>query len=124
VRFLTAALFVLAITLCLVLAYRYLNVESTITLAVFNLFFVSLFYHLNGSLIRKAATLTFGDILGLTWNYVFQNVSYTGSALFGVSFNVFFSVIYPLLTLTWIVPFWSLSLSILPKPCRSVKPST
>jgi hypothetical protein len=113
----------MAIVLCLVLAYRNLNIESSITLTVFNLFFISLFYQLNGSLIQKAAILTCGNILGLMWNYVFQNVSVTGSEIFGISFNVFFSVIYPLLTLTWIVPFWSLSLSILPKPRSIIRPS-
>jgi hypothetical protein len=116
VHFLATVLLALAITLCLVLAYRHLNIESCLTLIFFNLFFISLFYQLNGGLTRKAAILTCGNILGLTWNYVFQNVSYTGSMIFGVSFNVFFSVIYPLLSLTWIVPFWSLSLSVLPKP--------
>jgi hypothetical protein len=118
VHFLATIIFALAITLCLVLAYRHLNIESEITLTVFNLFFISLFYQLNGSITRKAAILTCGNILGLTWNYVFQNVSSSGSIIFGVSFNIFFSVIYPLLSLIWIVPFWSLSLSVLPKPPR------
>lgn len=108
--------------LCLVLAYRHLNIESSITLTVFNLFFISLFYQLSGGLTRKASILACGNIIGLVWNYVFQNVANTGSMVFGISFNVFFSVIYPLLTLTWIVPFWSLSLSILPKPPSNVRP--
>lgn len=121
VNLLLVVLLVLVITLCLVLAYRQLNIESLLTLAVFNLFFVSLFFRLRGSLIRKAAILACGNIIGLTWNIVFQNVSLTGSQLFGVSFEVFFSLIYPLLTLTWIVPFWSLGLSILPKPQTEAK---
>jgi hypothetical protein len=97
--------------------------ESCITLTVFNLFFISLFFKLSGSLTRKAAILTCGNMLGLLWNYVFQNVAAKGSGIFGVSFDVFFSIIYPLLTLTWIVPFWSLSLSILPKPHSTVNSS-
>jgi hypothetical protein len=34
---------------------------------------------------------------------------------FGKSFDAFYTVIYPLLNLMWIVPFWSLSLGVLPK---------
>jgi hypothetical protein len=123
VHLLETVLFALIIMLCLVLAYQRLNLESFVTLTAFNLFFISLFFWLSGSLTRKAVILSFGNILGLTWNYVFHNVAATGSGLFGISFDVFFSVIYPLLTLTWIVPFLSLSLSALPKINRTAKPS-
>jgi len=34
---------------------------------------------------------------------------------FGKMFDAFYTVIYPFLNLMWIVPFWSLSLSILPR---------
>jgi hypothetical protein len=124
VHLLEITLFALVIVLCLVLAYRRLNLESFVTLTAFNLFFISLFFWLSGSLTRKAVILTCGNILGLIWNYIFLHVAATGSGLFGISFDVFFSVIYPLLTLTWIVPFLSLSLSVLPNPHRGTKPST
>ncbi len=123
VHLLINILLALLVTVCLVLAYRHLNIESCITLTIFNFFFISIFYQLNGSLTRKAVILACGNVFGLVWNYVFQNVSHTGSIIFGISFNVFFSVVYPLLTLTWIVPFWSLSLSNLPSQ-QQVRPST
>jgi hypothetical protein len=118
---LAIVLFVLVIILCLLTSYRHLDIQSTITLIIFNLFFVSLFFQLNGSPILKMSTLAAGNILGLFWNLVFHYISATGSSYFGLAFNVFFAIICPILNLMWIVPFWSLSLSFLPKlsPHRS-----
>jgi hypothetical protein len=121
IQSLALVLFVLVIILCFLTSYRRLDLQSTITLLIFNLFFVSLFFQLNGSPTLKMGTLTAGNILGLFWNLVFQYISAAGIAYFGLAFNVFFAIIYPVLNLMWIVPFWSLSLSFLPKlpPDRS-----
>jgi hypothetical protein len=107
--------FVEAIILCIVASFRFVNLQSTVTLIIFNLFFISLFFQLHGSPTLKVGMLTAGNILGLFWNLFFYYFSLAGYEYFGVSFNAFFTLIYPILNLMWIVPFWSLSLSFLPK---------
>ncbi len=109
-------LFVQAIVLCLIASYRLINSnQCTATLLIFNLFFISLFFQLNGSLNLKMGMLTAGNLLGLLWNLFFYYFSLAGHDIFKIPFNAFFTIIYPLLNLMWIVPFWSLSLSFLPK---------
>jgi hypothetical protein len=82
---------------------------------VFNVFFASLFFQLNGSRIIKTVILATGNLLGLFWSWLFQNLASVGYGFFGDSSNVVFSIVYPILTLLWMVPFWSISLSFLPR---------
>lgn len=108
-------LLVETIILCLIASYRFVTIQSTATLIIFNLFFISLFFQLNGSPTIKVAMLTAGNIIGFFWNLFFHYFSIAGFDYFGVAFNAVFTIIYPILNLMWIVPFWSLSLSFLPK---------
>jgi len=103
------------IILCLIASLRFVNIQSTITLIIFNLFFASLFFQLNGSSTTKIGMLTAGNIIGVFWNSFFYYLSLSWIEYFGLSFNAVFTLIYPILNLMWIVPFWSLSLSFLPK---------
>lgn len=103
------------ITLCLIVSFRFVNIQSTITLIIFDLFFTSLFFQLNGSSTIKVAMLTAGNIIGVFWNLFFFYSFLAGCEYFGLSFNAVFTLIYPILNLMWIVPFWSLSLSFLPE---------
>jgi hypothetical protein len=113
---LSIGLFLTVIFLCLSASFRFVNLQSTVTLIIFNVFFVSLFFQLYGSLSMKVAILSVGNLLGFFWNLFFHDFSLAGYASFGVTFNAFFTILYPILNLMWIVPFWSLSLSFLPKP--------
>jgi hypothetical protein len=115
INYLARGLFSTIILLCLLLSYRYLNIQSSVTLIICNLLFITLFFQLNGSLTLKSILLTGCNLLGLFTNYLFQRISETGQMVFGSAFNIFYAIIFPLLTLMWIVPFWSLSLSFLPK---------
>ncbi len=92
-----------------------LNLQPTLTMIIFNVFFLSLFSLLNGSPATKAGMLAAGNVVGVLWNFFFQYLSAAGDTYFGFTFNAFFIIIYPVLNLMWIVPFWSLSLSFLPK---------
>lgn len=111
----TMGIFMLVILFCIILSYRLVTLEFCLASIVFNLFFTSLFFQLNGAFKLKVAILTVGNLIGLFWNLLFQNLAFNGRLIFGDSFNVVFSIIYPILTLMWMVPFWSLSLSFLPK---------
>jgi hypothetical protein len=62
------------------------------------------------------AILTVGNTIGFWANLLFFKFSLAGLGFFGGGFNAFYSFIYPFLNLMWIVPFWSLSISYLPKP--------
>jgi hypothetical protein len=113
---LVLGLFLGAIALCLITSFRFINIESTATLLTFNLLFLSLTFQLNGALNRKLGILALGNIVGLFWNFVLYYFAIAGVTFFGESFNVFYAVFYPFLNFMWIVSFWSLSFTILPKP--------
>ena len=113
---LVLGLFLEAIALCLIISFRFINIESTVTLLIFNLLFLSLTFQLNGALNRKVGMLALGNIIGLFWNSVLYFFAIAGVTFFGEAFNVFYAVFYPLLNFMWIVSFWSLSLSVLPNP--------
>jgi hypothetical protein len=115
INYLVLGLFGTIIALCLLLAYRYIDPQSSVTLIISNLLFITLFFQLNGSLTLKSILLTACNLLGLFSNYLFKYISDAGYAIFGSTFHNFYALIFPLLTLMWIVPFWSLSLSFLPK---------
>lgn len=103
------------IALCLIASYRFINLESAITLFIFNFLFASLTFQLNGTMPRKLGMLALGNVVGFFWNFLFYCFALAGAMYFGKSFDAFYTVIYPLLNLMWIVPFWSLSLGVLPK---------
>lgn len=117
--------FLEAIVLCLITSFRFINIESTVTLLIFNLVFLSLTFQLNGALNRKLGMLALGNIIGLFWNFLLYFFAIAGAMFFGEIFNVFYAVFYPLLNFMWIVSFWSLTLSVLPNPKKmhtEVKP--
>lgn len=103
------------IAVILVASFRFINLESTITLLMFNFLFASLIYQLNGSTSRKLSLLAVGNVVGLFWNLVFFCFSPAGTLIFGKPFDAAYTIIYPILNLMWVVPFWSLSLGVLPK---------
>ena len=118
VRRLVTGLFLEAIVLCLLLSFSLINLATTIVLLIFNLFFLSITIHLNGTTNKKLGVLALGNITGLLWNLVLQYFDIAGAAFFGETFNIFFTIAYPFLNFMWIVSFWSLSLTVLPKPAN------
>lgn len=115
---LVARLSIIAITLCLILSFSYINIAATITLLILNLFF-SLTIHLNGTLHKKLGILAIGNITGLLWNFILHRFAIAGNAFFGNPFNLVYAVLYPFLNFMWIVAFWSLSLTVFPKPASN-----
>jgi hypothetical protein len=113
---LVLGLFLEAIMLCLITSFRFINIESTVTLLIFNLLFLSTTFQLNGPRNRKLGMLALGNVIGLFWNFFLYFFAIAGVTLFGEIFNIFYAVFYPLLNFMWIVSFWSLSLSVLPNP--------
>ena len=110
--------FVEVVALCVIVSFRFINIESTASLLIFNLLFVSLTFQLNGPLNRKLCMLALGNVFGLFCNFVFYFFAIAGVAFFGETFNLFYAVVYPLLNFMWIVSFWSMSLAVLPNPER------
>jgi hypothetical protein len=113
---LVAILFVETIVLCIMGSFRFINNESTIALFIFNAFFISIIFHLDGSLIRKICVLTLGNLIGFFWNLLFFHFFYAGLEHFGAAFTTLYTLSFPFLNLTWVVPFWSFSLSFLTNP--------
>jgi hypothetical protein len=113
---LVIGLFLEAIALCLILSFSVINIATTATLLIFNLFFLSLTIYLNITLDRKLGLLALGNIIGLFWNIALHYFAIAGGAFFGEPFNVFYAISYPFLNFMWVVSCWSLSLAVLPKP--------
>jgi hypothetical protein len=113
---LVLVLFLEVIALCLIVSFRFINIETVIMLLIFNFLFISLIFQLNGALNRKLGMLALGNIIGLFWNFIFNFLTAVGVAYFGEIFGAFYTIFYPLLNLMWIVSFWSLSLAALPNP--------
>ena len=86
-------LFLEAITLCLIISFRFVNIAATATLLIFNLLFLSIAIYLNGTLNRKLGILTLGNITGLFWNLVLNYFAVAGGAFFGEPFNIFYAVL-------------------------------
>lgn len=104
------------VILCLAASHFLINLETMILLSIFDLLFVSLAFQLNGTLIQKLLLLALGNGLGLFCNFVFISFNIVGEEYFGQISNVFYAFFYPILNVLWIVTFWSLSLTALPKP--------
>lgn len=113
---LVVILFAETIVLCLIGSFRFINIESTIALLMFNAFFISIIFQLDGSLTRKICILTLGNFIGFFWNMLFFQFYSAGLQYFGAAFTTFYTLTFPFLNLTWVVPFWSFSLSFLTNP--------
>jgi hypothetical protein len=95
---------------CTILFTRNIIEESVYTLSIFNFLFVSLIFPLKGTLVNKLLLLLMGDIVGWLWNFVFSMLKL---AITGVFFDTLYVVLSPFLNLIWVVPFWSISLTVL-----------
>jgi hypothetical protein len=115
--------FVETVVLCLALSFLTINFETMIMLLIFNFLFISFTFQLNGTYTRKMGLLAVGNALGVFCNFIFVSLSTLGDAYFGQTFNVFYAISYPIVNTLWIVTFWSLSLTALPKPV-SLNPET
>ena len=114
--------FVSLIAFCLAFSLRFISIEATMTLLIFNFLYGILIFQLNGTRNRKFILLLIGNLVGLFWNFVFQLFAKSGTNYFGSSFDGVYTIIFPFLNLLWLVPCWSLSLGFLPKIeiCRKV----
>jgi hypothetical protein len=70
---------------------------------------------MGGSVTKKLGLITLGNFMGLLWNFVFLNFSVAGAEVFGKNFNIVYTIAYPIFNLMWVVPYWSISLGVLPK---------
>ncbi len=93
----------------------FLDVQSAVTLCLFNLLFGSIMSQLRGSAIKKVIVIVVGNFIGFFWNWVFLYFFSAGIRVFGGGFDSAYTIIYPLLNLMWVVPFWAVSLGFLSK---------
>jgi hypothetical protein len=97
----------------LLLSTNYLGSEAAFMLIVFNFFFVSLTFPLNGLLAAKMLLLVLGNFIGLLWNYLFSLFAYAVAYYTLGFFNVLYLLLGPLGNMMWIVTFYSMSLTFL-----------
>jgi hypothetical protein len=107
------------VVLCLFASWLLINLETVILLLIFNFLFVSLTFQLDGTLTRKLGLLAVGNALGLFCNFTFVSLGVVGGGYFGQVFNALYAIFYPIGNTLWIVAFWSLSLTALPKLANS-----
>jgi hypothetical protein len=89
---------------------------SVIILLLFNAFFILILSQLYGDISIKASILIAGNLLGTVLNLLFYKFAQDIHTLFGLSTSIVLTVAYPILNFVWIVPFWSISLSLFSKP--------
>jgi hypothetical protein len=120
VKFLDAlllALCALTIIICATITNKWLmDGPSVIILLLFNAFFILILSQLYGNIPIKVSILIVGNLLGTALNILFYAFAQDIHALFGLSTSIVLTVTYPILNFVWIVPFWSLSLSLFSKP--------
>ncbi len=110
---LVATLFVELVFLCLFFAFRFVNLQSAIALIIYNGLFIPIIFQLKGSFTTKMLILAVGNVLGVFWNFLFFQFSNMGIEYFGTVFDAIYVLIFPFINITWVVPFWSLSISLL-----------
>jgi hypothetical protein len=113
---LSCILFIQIIALSVYASILHIDPKSTAILLIFNFIFITLTWRLKGEACRKIGLLAVGNLLGLLWNYVFYTFAVESAVLFGDGFSKLYLIFYPFLSSLWIVTFWSLSLTVLPKP--------
>ncbi len=108
-----AVIFFLIVTsLCILVAYRWIDIQSTAVLVIFDFLFVSIIFQLSSPTYKKVALLAVGNIVGMVWNYSFHALIYYAAEAFDPSaLSILYTVSYPFLNSLWVISFWSLSLS-------------
>lgn len=85
-----------------------------LSITIFGLLFVFLAFPLRGALWCKVVWLLFGVFVGLAWNLVRWSLLLLAVYYMGASaFNVLAFLTGPVLDFLWIVPVWSVGLSML-----------
>jgi len=108
-----AMLFLEAVAICLLISFRFINLESTVNLLWFNLLFVSMTFILKAPLNRKLGLLALGNVIGVFCNFYYRLFHSAGCLIFGDPFSLVYVILYPFFNFMWIVTFWSLSLAAL-----------
>jgi len=101
---------------CTFLFFPFIGEGAIFPLIMFNFFFVSLTFPLDGTLQRKICMLLIGNIIGLLWNHIFSLFANAACSYFGEFCNALFIIMNPFLNLFWLVSFWSMSLTLLTTP--------
>ncbi len=112
-----------AIAFCVFVCFLLTNLKSFLVLVVFNFFFGTLIFQLNGTTVRKIGLLLAGNVVGVFWNFVFLHFSLAGAEVFGKTFDALYTIIYPFLNLIWVVSYWSLTLSVMPSLGKLIETS-
>lgn len=114
---LKSMVFGLVIGTLMVVFFHLLYVPSEVlqALLIFNIFFVCVYFPLNGPLKRKVAVLLAGNVICFLWNMMFSIFVCAVSAYLSGDFNALLAFLNPLLNLLWMVSFWSIGLTFLAK---------
>ncbi|HEX9261810.1 MAG TPA: hypothetical protein VF893_04710 [Candidatus Bathyarchaeia archaeon] len=64
----------------------------------------------------KFGLLALGNLFGLFCNFIFNLLNIVGVKYLGEIFLAIYTISFPILNVSWIVTFWSLSLAALPNP--------
>ncbi len=88
--------------------------SGLLSIMIFGLLFVFLAFPLEGALWCKVTWLLFGWFVGLAWNFVRWSLLLLATYHFGASaFDILDFLTGPVLDFLWIVPVWSIGLSML-----------
>lgn len=97
--------------LCIVMAWQR---SGLLSIMIFSSLFVLLTFPLKGPLWCKIVWLGLGNVVGLAWNFVRLLLMVIATYYLGAgAFKVIDFITGPVIDFIWIVPIWSLGLSLL-----------
>ncbi len=102
------------VAICLIVTYRWIDLQSVATLLIFDFLFITLFTQLKGGKLAKISLIVAGNFLGMVWNYFFHLLIVQVAAAQVVQpiwLSAFYTVAYPFLNIFWVIAFWSFSLT-------------
>lgn len=96
--------------------------SGLLSIMILGLLFVFLAFPLKGALWCKVVWLLFGGLVGLAWNFIRWSLLLLATYHFGASaFNILDFLAGPVMDFLWIVPVWSIGLSMLVSPEKRSK---
>ena len=111
---LTLVLISVLLAFCLIVTYRYIDLQSFVTLLIFDGVFIILFTQLKGDIIVKLSLVLAGNVLGMIWNFAFHLLAVQmafNQMVQPIWLSLFYTVAYPFLNIFWVIAFWSFSLT-------------
>ncbi len=101
------------VTSYIFVSFPFVDNEIAPVMVIFDFFYVSLTFPLDGALGWKMLLFVVGNVIGILWNRFLSSVAQILTVSLGQSATTLHMALSPMLNLFWIISFWSVSLAII-----------